>query len=306
MKNSNKRIKKEDQKIKQEVAKKIDKYIKVVTILFMICSLVLIILSFLYNFYLLILLFIILLILFFINTGDFIFSIFRFNQSFQEDNIKYKKSIVPSILKEIFDDVEYIPEKGIEEKVLINTEMIDTGDFYDSEDYVKGKYKNINFEFSDVFIYEDVKNKDGKKKRETTFSGQWMIFDFNKKFKSKLLVSTNNFPVFSQLSNVQFEDVDFNNNFIVQAKDEEDAFYILNQTFIENLKKLKNDLGIYFTLYFVDSKLHMALYNYIDLFEFNLYDEVDIKKEKEKIKKDLKVITDFIDILELDNDIFKN
>ena len=302
MSDLNKKLK----EINKQRKKKISIYIKIAIILFIICSSVLIVLSFLYSFYLLILMFLILLVLFFINTGTFIFSIFKFEQPYSETKIKYKKSIVPSVLKEIFDDVEYIPENGIKEKVLIDTEMINTGDSYDSEDYVKGKYKNINFEFSDVFMYEDIKDKAGNKKRETIFSGQWIIFDFNKKFKSKLLVSTNNFPVFSQLSNIKFEDIDFNNNFIVQAKDEKEAFKILTPIFIENLKKLKNDLGIYFTLYFVDSKLHIALYNYVDLFEFNQYSDIDIKKEKEKIKKDLNIITEFIDVLEQDNNIFKN
>ena len=275
-------------------------------IFFILCLIIVIILSCLYSFYLLMFLPLALVITYFINDAWFIFNIFKSNKSLQEDKIKYKKNIVPSVLEELFENVEYIPDKGIDEKTLIDTEMINTGDSYDSEDYVKGKYKNINFEFSDVFMYEDIKDKNGNKKRETIFAGQWIIFDFKKKFKSKLLVSTNNFPVFNKLSNVQFEDTDFSNNFIVQAKNEKDAFRILKPDFIENLKKLKRNLGNYFTLYFVENKLHIALYNYIDFFEPNLYSDIDVKEEKEKIKKDLKTITDFIDVLELDNDIFKN
>ena len=114
--------------------------------------------------------------------------------------------------------------------------MLDTGDRFNSNDYISGTYKNIKFEQSDICIEEkhEERDSDGNKKEvwDTIFEGRVMVFDFNKKFKSTMQVSTSYFsatslPSNKQFYNVKMEDIEFNKLFTIYAENEHDAFYIL-------------------------------------------------------------------------------
>lgn len=220
-------------------------------------------------------------------------------------NSLYKNKIVRKVFEKLFIDVIYIPEKGIEEKILEDTNMIYTGDSYESNDYIKGKYKNINFEFSDVEIEELHKDNDGNTTYVTIFSGQWMIFDFNKPFNYKVSIASKGISLIKNPKNVELEDIDFNKNFSVWSENENEAFYLLTPHLMEKIKKLKNDINSDFILCFINNKLYIGLDNYKDLFEPNINKKINKQKEEEKIIEEVKIITKFIDDLELDNDLFK-
>ena len=293
---------KEIENLRIDTNKKIKKYNR---ISFIICGLsivVIIIMALLINLYLLFLLYGV----FMMIIISSIITIGKTSKSVNKFTDLYKEKIVSNVFKKIFDDVEYIPGKGIEEKILEDTQLIYTGDRYYSNDYIKGKYKNINFEFSDVHISEKHEDSDGDTTYTTIFSGQWMIFDFNKSFKSKLSIATKYFGIVNHVRNVELEDIDFNKNFSVWAEHEEDAFYLLTPNYMEKIKRLKDDIKSNFSLCFVNNKLYIGLDNSKDLFEPNMKINIDIKKEEEKIKDEIKIMTKFIDDLKLDNNLFKN
>ena len=58
-------------------------------------------------------------------------------------------------------------------------------------------------------------------------------------------------------------------------------------------------------LCFIDERLHIGVQSNKDFYEASLRRKVDIPSSIEKTKKEISVITDFIDILRLDNDLFK-
>ena len=111
----------------------------------------------------------------------------------------YKDYYVKKALDSIFTDLEYKPNEGIAETVIKNTEMMNMGDNFESNDYFTGKYKNINIEQADIRITEERERKDSDGDTETytvtLFYGKWMIFDFNKSFKSKLSIGTKYFGI---------------------------------------------------------------------------------------------------------------
>lgn len=74
---------------------------------------------------------------------------------------------------------------------------------------------------------------------------------------------------------------------------------------MEKIKKLKQNIGNNVTLGFIDSKLYVTLNNYKDSFEYNVFKPIDEKIINSNIMKDIKIITDFVDDLDLDNDLFK-
>lgn len=220
---------------------------------------------------------------------------------------EYKRIFVLSSLEKIFSDVIYDPKNGLDKEILYSTKIINTGDSFYSNDYISGKYRNISFEQSDVHIEEEYEETDSEgnthKEWRTIFKGRWMIFDFNKSFKTAIQVS--NIGLGHLSNHISMEDEEFNKMFYISAIDEHDAFYILTPHFMESMKEITKRLncGIMFT--FIDQKLHIAINNYKDAFEPNVYEAIDENKIEQNILNDIKLITNFIDELDLDNDLFR-
>ena len=88
---------------------------------------------------------------------------------------------------------------------------------------------------------------------------------------------------------------------------EEDAFYIITPHFMEKISKLNDMCSGKLILCFINNQLHVGLYNNDDAFEAPNYFRIFSKKSAIKsIDKDIKLITMFVDELELDNDLFKS
>ena len=192
--------------------------------------------------------------------------------------------------------------------------MLDTGDRFNSNDYISGIYKNIKFEQSDIHMERkhEEKDEDGNKKTvwETIFRGRLMAFDFNKKFKANIRVSSRHFganslPWNKKFFNVKMEDIEFNKHFTVYAESEHDAFYILTPQFMEKLQDITKKLNCNIMFCFVDNRLHIAIDNNEDSFEYNVFKPINEQEIEESIVKDIKLITRFVDELNLDNDLFR-
>ena len=229
----------------------------------------------------------------------------------------FKNVFVLKSLQSVFTDLVYEPEKGLNESVIANTRMMNMGDRYSSNDYISGKYKNINVVQADVHIEEEHESTDsnGHTTRTwvTIFRGRWMIFDFNKTFKANIQVSQKNFGN-SKIKNwgqkikykkVMMEDQAFNNMFKTFAQEELDAFYVLTPSLMEKIKKLANSIQGKLLFCFIDNKLHIGLQNGKDSFEHSIFKQIDEEKVTNEIAQDIKVITNFVDELSLDNDLFR-
>ena len=229
----------------------------------------------------------------------------------------YKKVFVEKALNTVFTNLVYYPELGLDESIIRNTEMMDMGDRYESNDYFSGKYKNISVEQADVEIKElrETKDSDGNTNTHyvTIFKGKWMIFDFNKSFKANMQVKTKDFYN-SRISNwgkeikfnkIKLEDEEFNSLFKIYAQDEEEAFYILTPQFMDKIKKVANTVSGSLLFCFIDNKLHIGLNNNNDSFEPRLLSNPSDDEIKNSIISDIKEITNFVDQLSLDNDLFK-
>lgn len=230
---------------------------------------------------------------------------------------EYKKTLVFSALKSIFTDLTYEPEKGLAKSIIENTGMMDLGDRYSSNDYISGKYNNVNVVQADVHIEKKTESRNSNGTTDTQwytiFQGRWMVFDFNKSFKYNLQVCqkgfynsiVNNWGNNIKFKKVALEEQEFNKQFKVYAQNEQEAFYILTPTMMEKIKKLSNSINGKILLCFIDNKLHVGIENDDDAFEPSIFVKVNETKAKEKILKDIKLITDFINELDLDNDLFK-
>lgn len=232
-------------------------------------------------------------------------------------SLAFKETFVLKSLMAVFTDLNYEPEKGIDESIIRNTQMMDMGDRYSSNDYISAKYKNISVEQADVHIEEEQQSTDSDGDTTTTwvtiFRGRWMIFDYNKNFKANIQVSQkgfgnsriNNWENELKYKKVMMEDQLFNNEFRTYAQSEHEAFYVLTPSLMEKIKNLTNTINGKILLCFIDNKLHVGIQNNKDSFEHSIFTKINENKVIEEISKDIKLITNFVDELELDNDLFR-
>ena len=227
---------------------------------------------------------------------------------------EYKNTFVLSTLKDNFENVEFNPDYGFSKEFINSVGMLDTSDRYSSNDYIKAKYKNITFEQSDIHIEEEHESTDSDGNTTTyyvtIFKGRLMIFDFNKNFKYNLQVASKYFAASSLPRNMKFnkikmEDIGFNEKFKIYAENEHDAFYILTPHFMDKMEDLLNKLKCNLMFAFVDNKLHIAIDNRRDSFEYNVFKKLDENEVNANIKNDIKLITELVDELDLDNNLFR-
>lgn len=225
----------------------------------------------------------------------------------------YKKHVVLESLNKIFTDITYLPNEEMDYYKIADTDMMYMGDYYYSNDYIKGKYKDTFFELADVMLEDEYTDSDGDTHRVTIFQGQWFIFDFNKRFKSDIQVCEKTFKnakrrnkkYESKFKKVELESLEFNKNFNVYARLEIEAYYILTPSMMERIMEVNEKIKGHLLFCFVDNKLHIGLYNNKDLFEPSIHKKIDIERDILKTNEELSIITNFIDLLDLDNDIFR-
>ena len=254
---------------------------------------------------------------FFIIIIGIVITTFSNTKPKREFTLAFKKTFVEKSLNSVFTDLKYEPEKGLDYSVIRDTGMMDMGDRYSSNDFISGRYKNVSVVQADVHIEEEHQSTDSDGHTTTTwvtiFRGRWMIFDFNKQFKANIQVCQkgfgnariSNWGAKTKYKKVMMEDQAFNNNFRTYAQDEHTAFYILTPSLMERIKRLTSNISGRLLFCFIDNKLHIGLQNNKDSFEHSIFKEINEEQVTNEISKDIKLITDFVDELSLDNTLFR-
>lgn len=228
----------------------------------------------------------------------------------------YKSLLVSEALKTTFDEFKFYPSLGIGQNEIRYTNMMQLGNRYKSEDYIKGIYKGVPFEQSDVLI-QNVTSTGKTTTTVTYFMGRWMIFEFNKNFCCDLQVREKGFSyskrkrgIFvsdnEKMHKIEFEDVDFNNRFNVFGQNNEEAFYLLTPQIMEAMRELQEKTDGKIMFCFVHNKLHVAVNNGKDSFNPPIFKRLDIQEECMQINNEIRLITQFIDVLSLDKTIYKS
>ena len=105
---------------------------------------------------------------------------------------------------------------------------------------------------------------------------------------------------------VSMESEEFNKKFNVYAQNEHDAFYIITPPLMERIERLaeKNKGKLLFC--FIDNKLHIGIYDNKDSFEpGSVFKQINEEETLNKISEEIETITQFVEELNLDNDLFK-
>ena len=244
-----------------------------------------------------------------------IISVFITRKEKVDFNKLYKQIVVVESIKQICSKVTYDSENGIKMETIKNANLMFNGDIFNSFDYITGIYNNIQFEMSDILIQNESTDSDGTT-YNTIFNGTWFIFNLNKGFKSNVHIyrkGFNNVLRFVLYSNkerkvtkIDVQNKDFNKTFKVYALNEIDANNILTINTINNIKELSSKINGKLYLNFEGKSLHIAINNSKDLFNTSIYKKINIPDSIEKTKQDLIAITDFVDKVNLDNNLFNN
>ena len=228
----------------------------------------------------------------------------------------YKENILLNCLKENFINVEYklseddfpdgfLPEKFVE---IVEDIKISGGNIFN--DYISANYKNIKFEYADIEMIEEMGRYDGPSSggNHTSFKGQWLVIETNKKIETNIQIFDKTFKGKKKdglLSGKKYKktktnDIEFDNRFYIFVEKEIDISNILTPNIIKKIERIKKYLKLKLFIYFSDNRICILLENKKDLFEPNIYKKINLEQEKNKILKQIKYITQIIDILYLD------
>ena len=236
--------------------------------------------------------------------------------------ITFKKIFVVKALESKFTDLIYEPNRGIPYETISATNMMHMGDRYNSEDFISAKYNGIKFEQADVHIEEEHTSTDSDGDTTTTyvtiFKGRWMIFDFNKSFKADVQIVQKGFgnskvktmSLFGKkddlFKKISMESESFNKRFNVYAQNEHDAFYIITPSLMSRIERLDDLNKGKLLLCFINNRLHIGIYDNKDSFEpYSVFKKINEEKLIKKISDDVEMITQFVDELNLNNNLFK-
>ena len=152
-----------------------------------------------------------------------------------------KKDLVTTLLEEEFEGVVYDPKGYISVETIMSTRTVKKPDRFTGEDYIRGHYKGVQFEVSDVDLKERHVHRDSHGNThvtyETYFKGRWYVYTFDKDFHKVLKIMESQSPMFSNqgLVKVETESIQFNKKFNVYASDLEFGFYHITPSMIEKL-----------------------------------------------------------------------
>lgn len=217
----------------------------------------------------------------------------------------YKNTFVVGLLNEEFDNVYYNGSEGYSKDTVNSMGLVSMGNRFNSEDYLKGTYKGVNFSQSDVTI-KDVRRSGKHTTTVTYFIGRMFEFEFPKQQVVGLKVFSDNFFHRSNYSNgfklkkVKLEDVQFNKKFDVTAVTEHEAFYVLTPHMMENIRRICDRYGNV-AMHITAGKLYLGFNTSRDAFDADFRHPLSYPEERAKIKKDIEVITNIIDVMQLED-----
>ncbi len=219
-----------------------------------------------------------------------------------------KNELVHIVLEDKFDDVYYDRHQSIPQSVIDQTGLVKRPDRYSGEDYIKGTYKGVSFEVSDVNLRERQERVDSKGNRTVTyptyFKGRWYVYKFPKNFKGTLKVCETYPNEAKGLEKVETESIIFNKKFKLYASDKQYAFFHLKPIMMEKLLELEklHRGSIYF--YYSGNELHIGVNDSQDYMEIPFRKAIDEKAMKD-FEGDVDLIPAIINELKLTSDKFK-
>ncbi|HQI45408.1 MAG TPA: DUF3137 domain-containing protein [Bacteroidales bacterium] len=193
-------------------------------------------------------------------------AIYKFKQT-------YKDIVIGPLVRAIGPGLQYQKNNYINSDRYYESRIfLQTADRYIGEDYVYGMIDKTAIEFSELHTEYRTQDEDGKTHYHTIFKGLFLVADFHKDFKSKVVVMPDytekvlggvaNFFQKINISRdklVYMEDPEFEKMFKVYSNDQVEARYILSPNMLNRIVLMKKRLNKKIHLSFVNSKMFLAI-----------------------------------------------
>ena len=214
------------------------------------------------------------------------------------------RSVVPQVLSEIFDDVEYDAYRHISPEVIHASGAFPFAyDKVSGGDYIKASYRGVGLELCDLMLEEEVRttstDSDGNSTSDTSnrivFVGQWLILDFHKELSADLGVYEGLRKRYDQ---IETENAEFNKRYGISCDSVHDAFYILTPNMMEHIMAMDRRAGGKVYLRFLrEGKIHVAVHSRRDHFEVGNLNDADLATLQLKFRSEVRYVTELIDAL---------
>jgi len=216
-------------------------------------------------------------------------------------------NIVRGVLADSFELEVYAPGSHIPQDTVEQTKLIDRNwNRISGSDLVEGVYRGIKFSFSDLHL-QHVTSSGKNRKVVTRFEGQWLTLKLAKELSQSVVLRERDSTNKNAKSDVETENVEFNQKFYITADDPHTAFYVLTPHFMEYIIKADKRADARTCMSFGGREVHIALHNGRNLFEpcgKKLYDNRNIEMLRNQMRWDVKYITGIIDELLLNEALF--
>ena len=214
------------------------------------------------------------------------------------------RSVVPQVLSEVFDQVEYDAYRHISPEVIYASGAFPFGfDKASGGDYIKASYRGVGLELCDLMLEEEVRetttDSDGNSTSDTSnrivFVGQWLILDFHKELSADLGVYEGLRKRYDQ---IETENAEFNKRYGISCDSVHDAFYILTPNMMEHIMAMDRRAGGKVYLRFLrEGKIHVAVNSRRDHFEVGSLNDADLPSLRMKFRGEVRYVTELIDAL---------
>ena len=220
--------------------------------------------------------------------------------------IFFKENIMRQIV-DFFDlNLIYNPDLSLTKEEVMDSQMFSR--FYNclGDDLVLGCLGSTMIRFSEVICGGNEIIK-GRATRGASFQGLFFISDFNKNFKSRTFIVSDQLGVeanFKNLKRVKLEDPRFEKMFVVYAEDQIEARYILSHSLMQRLINFSENISNNIYISFIHSKMHIAIAYKEDLFEANLGRSSMYYHNYSRYFRDLNLMLSIVDELNLNTRIW--
>lgn len=229
------------------------------------------------------------------------------NVNFKKIEKDFKKICMEKIITDVIPGATYQENLGIPLNDIYKYNLLQKADRAYTEDLIQGAIDGVKFRTCDLRLEERRVHNNGKSTTVTYvpyFIGRFFEFDFNKNFKGNIIITEAGMVKPFGTKKISLESEEFNKKFKTFASDEFSAFYVLTPQMMMKLLDLEKANPGCIMIAINSNKMCLALNNNRDTFTLKMNQPIDDRLYK-SIQGDLKIITDIVNELKLNDRIFK-
>ena len=200
--------------------------------------------------------------IFIANVFALIISLIIPNEKQKEYEKVFKEQIIKELLENVFDDIEYFPDKKMPQKIYDEGKYGGYYNRYHSDDYLEAKInKKFLIDMAEVLTQrvETKTDSDGHTSTETTtlFHGIFAKITIDKSINSDLRI-TDNYR--SYKNRLEMDSSEFENKFNVFASDKIIGMQLLTADIMEELIDFKNKTKDYFDIFINENNIYLRFH----------------------------------------------